>query len=239
MRFLAGLCIGLLACWLVAVPPSFGQGSDPGQEGEGLGRTASRRFPERITLRTDLMTRYVARGVAYSTGPVICPWIRVKHLSYFLKLRGVYDVEQEKLNEIDVILDYTWDVWWWRVSLGYDLYAFPNRDTPEMHEGFVNIVLQTFLKPAAKLYYGRWSGEDFFLMKLTVGHTFEFERCALALSAITVYRDDQSFRGTEFRVGVPIPIERFTLRPTIRYSWSVKDEIADTLYGGLILQVAF
>ena len=237
MRLLAGLCVALLVGWFMAVPPSFGQGSGPGEEGDG--GTASRRFPERVAIGADLMTRYVARGVAYSRGPVIKPWMKVNHLSYLVELRGVYDVEQEKLNEIDFTFDYARDVWWWHVSLGYNLYAFPNTDLSEMHEGYVNIVLQTFLKPAAKLYYGRWSGEDSFLMKLTVGHTIEFERCALALSAITVYRHDQSFRGTEFRMSVPIPIEGFTLRPTIRYSWSVKDEIADTLYGGLTLQVAF
>ncbi len=103
----------------------------------------------------------------------------------------------------------------------------------------MNIALSKFLKPAAKLYYCRFLGRDFFYMKLTVGHTLKFQRRPVDLSAITYYRNDQSFRGTEFCIGIPIQRERFTIRPTIRYMWSVNDEIPDTLYGGIIMGFAF
>jgi len=233
----ARLWAGVFLGWFLIVPPSLGQEASPVQKESGAAK--SREFPERLAVGTDLMTKYVARGVAYSTGPVIKPWMTLDHLSYYVELKGVYDVDLEKLNEIDVTVDHTWSIRSWRAALGYNLYLFPNTNYAEMHEGYLRIVAPIFLRPMSELYYGRWAGEDSFLMKLTVGHTVQFERCSLALSAITVYRDDESFRGTEFRVTVPIPMEEFVLRPTIRYSWSVKDEIADELYGGLILEYAF
>lgn len=239
MRLLVGICVGLLVGWSAVVLPVFGQEQEGVGEWEQPGITATRRSPVNIALGADLMTRYVARGVSYSTGPVTKSWMTATCLPYYMEIKGIYYVERGKFEEIDFTLDYSMNLRSWLVAIGYNFYTFPNTDFPEMNEGYVNIVAPTFLNPAAKLYYSRWRGVDSFIMKLTLAHTFDFEHSALALSAITIYRDDKSFVGTEFRVDVPIPMKQFTLLPTIRYSLSVKDEIADTLYGGMILRFVF
>ena len=238
-RLLARTLLALLVGWLAAAPQLAAQGYDSAGEEEGPVASLIHRLPVNIAVGSDFLTRYVARGVPHSTGPIIRPWVAATRIPYHVKVKVLYDMELDEVKEVDLIFDYSLSLRSWLVQLGYNLFTSPTGRFSDVHEGSVNIVAPTFLNPAAKLYYHQFRGSGTLIMKLTLRHTLEFERSALDFRAVTVYRNNTSFIGTEFRMDVPIPMKQFTVIPTVRYSLSVKEEIADTFYGGMILQFAF
>jgi len=114
-----------------------------------------------ITTSFDLSycTKYVWRGMAVNTEPVLQPSLTVNHSSGLsFNLWGNYDLtningNKGKFTETDYTLSYAWKPASTAYSAGILRYEFPNTIYPRTHEFFFNASFDAPLSPVLALNY--------------------------------------------------------------------------------------
>lgn len=186
---------------------------------------------------------------------VISGGIDLSFNGFTLSYWGNWDQDTNKVNETDLILDYSFDVNdLLSVSVGDVLYVVD--ELPDTHELYLALSLNTLLSPTLTTYWD-WdeADEDGLYYTLSVEHGFAVaEQAELLLGAEVSYNqhsdfavgDYSAFHNAEFSAAVDYAIhEQIFLTPMIRYSLPLSDEaddiaeIDDETYFGVSVLLAF
>jgi len=198
---------------------------------------------------------YLWRGLDLSPDSdfVISGGIDLSFNGFTLSYWGNWDQDTNKVNETDLILDYSFDVnELLSVSVGDVLYAVDGYD--DTHELYLALGLNTLLSPTLTTYWD-WdeAEEEGLYYTLTVEHGFTLsEQAELLLGAEASYNqhsdfavgDYSAFHNGEISVAVDYAIhEQIFLTPLLRYSIPLSDEaddiIDDETYFGVSVLLAF
>lgn len=200
---------------------------------------------------------YLWRGMDLSPDSdfVISGGIDLSFNGFTLSYWGNWDEDTNKVNETDLILDYSFDVnELLSVSVGDILYAVDGFD--DTHELYLALALNTLLEPTFTTYWD-WdeAEEDGLFYTLSIGHGFTLsEQAELALGAEVSYNqssdfavgDYNAFHNAEFSVAVDYTVhEQIFLTPMVRYSVPLSDEadddagIDDETYFGVGVMLTF
>lgn len=206
---------------------------------------------------------YLWRGMDLSPDSdfVVSGGIDLSFNGFTLSYWGNWDQDTNKVNETDLILDYSFDVnELLSVSVGDILYVVD--ELPDTHELYLALGLNTLLSPTLTTYWDWDEAEDDGLfLTLAVEHGFELsEQAELLLGAEVGYNhnslyndydeDDDvldfysGFHNAEFSVAVDYAIhEQIFLTPMLRYSMPLSDKaddlIDDETYFGVSVLLAF
>ena len=191
---------------------------------------------------------YLWRGFDLSEGdPVVQGGIDISFKGFTLGFWGNYDIDDTKLNETNVILDYTFDASeLLSVSLGHILYAVDGADTTG--ELYAGVTFNTLLEPNLTIYYDydEFAGDIF--VTASIGHSIAVaENLDLSLGALaSYYRNDDynELHNAEFSAGIDYALtDQITLGASGIFSTPIssqaKDAIDDEFMAGLTLTLSF
>ena len=216
--------VAFLACSIVALPLEL---LAEGQEGilPKLDIEASGTF--------DVYSQYIWRGFALDTDPCLQPGFSFSTHGLTFSFWSSWDLDNnDSLNgdEIDYVLDYTYEFDDFSVSAGHTYYEFPGTDTfsREFYGsiGFGNIPLS----PTFTYYYDYGDedqgGGDGKYATLDLSHSFTIEEdlgITLDLSARVGYNDELFIKGEGGDVllsaGLSIPLTKgLNISPSVNYS---------------------
>lgn len=198
----------------------------------------------------NVSSMYLWRGFDLSNGdPVVQAGTDISFNGFTLGFWGNYDIDDTKLNETNVILDYTFDASdLLSVSLGHILYAVDGADTTG--ELYTGVTLNTLLEPTLTVYYDydEFAGDIF--VTVAVGHTFTVaENLDLSLGALaSYYRNDdyKELHNAEFSAGIDYALtDQLSLGFSGIFSTPLSSEakniseIDDEFMAGLTLTLSF
>ena len=209
----------------------------------------------------DVYSQYIWRGFALDTDPVLQPGFNISGHGLAFSFWSSWDFDNNDSldgDEIDYVLDYTYEFDNFSVSAGHTYYEFPGTDTFS-REFYGSIGLSTIpLSPAFTFYYDYGDedqgGGDGQYLTLEVSHSFALKEdsgISLDLSGRIGYNNELFIAGEGGDVllsaGLTIPLaESLSISPSANYSipyGDLKDEDDgnqdEEFYGGFSLAYSF
>lgn len=191
---------------------------------------------------------YLWRGFDLSEGDSVAQGgIDIGFNGFTLGFWSNYNLDNTKLDETDITLDYTFDATELvSISVGHILYAVDGTDTTG--ELYTAIALDTFLEPALTLYYDydEFAGDIF--VTAEIGHSLALsDALELSLGALaSYYRNDDynALHNAEFSLGLGYALtEQFGIEALGLFSTPLsskaKDAIDDEFMAALTLNFSF
>ena len=209
----------------------------------------------------DVYSQYIWRGFALDTDPVLQPGFSLSGHGITFSFWSSWDFDNNDSldgDEVDYVLDYTYELEDFSVSLGHTYYEFPGTDTFS-REFYGGIALANMpLSPAFTFYYdygdeGQGGGDGQYIT-LEVSHSFPLEDAlgiSLDLSGRVGYNNELFIVGEGgdglLSAGVTIPLtESLSISPSANYSIPFGDledsadgNQAEEFYGGFSLAYSF
>jgi hypothetical protein len=108
------------------------EGQAEGQSGESLEEKAG--FPVDFCIGNDIMSKYVTRGMIVLENPIIMPLASASYSGFTAVGAVIFDMGENKLFEVDAMLDYTHSFDNFSVSAGYNMFIFPYLDMGKTQE---------------------------------------------------------------------------------------------------------
>lgn len=154
----------------------------------------------------NVSSMYLWRGFDLSDGDAVSQaGMDISFKGFTLSFWSNYNIDNTKLDETDITLDYSFDVSeLLSVSLGHILYAVDGAETTG--ELYTGVTFNTLLEPNLTIYYDydEFAGDIF--VTASVGHTFTVaDGLDLSLGALaSYYRNDdyKELHNAEFSVGL-------------------------------------
>lgn len=186
----------------------------------------------------DVYSQYLWRGFALDTDAVLQPGFDLSLYGFTFSFWSSWDFDNSDAldsDEIDYVIDYTYDFDFASVSVGHTYYEFPGTDTFS-REFYAGLALSdVLLSPAITYYYDHGDeaqgGGDGHYVNLGVSHSFtlidELD-ISLDLSGSVGYNKNLFIVGEGgdglLSAGLTIPLtETLTLSPSINYAMPFGD----------------
>ncbi len=159
---------------------------------------------------------YFPSGFPVIDSPVIQGETNISYRGFTLTLWGSYDIERNRANEWDAIVDYSRKVGKLNLSTGYGYFVIPHTDVDKLNNVYGRVSFDVPLNPSVKWEYlfNDGSGHVF-----TFGVEHEFD-VPIKLSAAAVYNhemflDDSEFTHLKGSIGVPLRKGKLKVTPSI------------------------
>lgn len=169
---------------------------------------------------------------------------------------GNHNTDTGNLDEVDVTLDYTYDINdLVSVSVGNILYDVDGaEDTNELYAG---VSLSTILEPSLTVYYDYDEFDGSVYTVLSVGHSLDLAKgLSLSLGASASYyymdasltgtKDEDFLHNAEFSLGLDYAVnDQVTISPSLLYSAPLSNDaediagIDDEFTGGVAVALSF
>ena len=182
-----------------------------------------------------LASKYLFQGIDYSDGkPVVQPEVvlAVKDFSVILWLN--HDLHTQNTNEMDLYLQYDWEIQDLSATAGYAHYDYPNRiGWDPSQEVFLDLSYSAPLNPSISIHYDFDAGKGTYT---TVGISREQETF-LGTSSVGInlfyqshYYGTTGFPAMEFKGSTGYPIGSLTITPSFSYfmTWDNGDFQGDS-----------
>jgi len=196
------------------------------------------RFNIEASSTLDVYSQYIWRGFALDTDPVLQPGFNISGHGLTFSFWSSWDFDDNDSldgDEIDYVLDYTYEFDDFSVSLGHTYYEFPGTDTFS-REFYGGIGLFNIpLSPVFTFYYDygdeAQGGADGQYLALEVSHSFNLVEdlgVTLDLSGRVAYNKELFINGEGgdglLNAGLTIPLnEGLTFSPDINYAVPLGD----------------
>jgi hypothetical protein len=184
---------------------------------------------------------------------VVQPGADLSAAGFTLSLWGNYDTDTDKLNEVDITLDYSFDLnEMVSLSLGNIYYSLDGIE--DTNEAYLSVGLNTVLSPAVAVFYD-WdqADSDGLYFTASVGHSLALmEKLSLNLGALVSYNQASDYAVGAYRdwhnyeLGISADYavtDQVTITPSVLYSSAIsnaaKDAIDSEFLGGVNLAIAF
>ena len=198
--------------------------------------------------------KYLWRGFNLSNSKtVVQPGAELSMGGVTLSLWGNYDTDTDKLNEVDVTLDYTVALGE-KISLSLGNIYYSLDSLEDTNEAYVGVALGTLLSPSLTVYWD-WDQADsdglFFVA--AVGHSVELmEKVGLNLGAAVTYNlasdyavgSYRDWHNYELAVSADYALtDAVTISPSFTFSSAIsnsaKEAISDEVLAGLSVGWSF
>ena len=203
--------------------------------------------PIDVTSKTDFFSKYIYRGMNFSNDdkPVVQQNVIVNYDNFTFWGFGNYDTESGKINEEDLIIDYTIPVNEKEnllLSTGWAVFTFPNTDFKSTQEVYAALSLddEKLLNPSVMFVHDFKDGDGNYL-EGKISKDFDV---GIPVSTTTklgyndhYYRKDSGFSHLEFTVSSPIELgKNTTITPSVTYQNAIdRKDFEDELCLGLSL----
>jgi uncharacterized protein (TIGR02001 family) len=198
--------------------------------------------------------KYLWRGFNLSDSNVVVqPGVDLSVAGFTLSLWGNYNTDTDKLDEVDVSLDYTADlsdlVW---MSVGNVYYNLDGAENT--NELYLAVGVNTLLNPVIAVYYD-WdeADSDGLFFTALVGHTVDLiDSVSLNLSALISYNQASDYSVGAYRdwhnyeLGLSLDYavtDQIVITPSLLYSSGIssaaKQAIDSEILGGINLSYTF
>jgi hypothetical protein len=198
--------------------------------------------------------KYLWRGFDLSNSKaVVQPGADLAMGGFTLGLWGNYDIDTDKLNEVDVTLDYTVGLGETiSLSLGNIYYSLDSLE--DTNEAYVGMAVDALLSPSLTAYWD-WdqAKSDGLFFVAAVGHTMELtDQVALNLGAAVTYNlasdyavgSYRDWHNYELAISADYAVtDAVTISPSFLFSSAIsnsaKEAISDEVLAGLSLGWSF
>lgn len=180
-----------------------------------------------VGARADLLSRYNFRGYTYSDGYVIQLIPSASYRGFSLVGFINYDGATGQINETDITADFTMQISKFLLSAGYTFLSFPNTEALDVHEIYVGVSLDTFLKPRIMVFHDFDHVEGQYI-EGTAEHNFKINEHELLIKALLAYnnhflREESGLSHAQLIVSLPVPLtDRITITPNMTYSHALE-----------------
>lgn len=208
----------------------------------------------------DAYSKYIWRGFALDADPVLQPGFAISGYGITFSFWSSWDFDNNDAldgDEIDYVIDYTYDFDCLTASIGHTYYEFPGTDTFSK-EFYVGIGLPLLLSPSFTYYYDYGDegqgGADGEYLALEVSHSLDLIEdlgATLDLSGRVAYNNELFIDGEGGDVllsgGLTLPLAKgLSLSPSINYAIPYGDlddsadgNQSDRFYYGFSLSYSF
>lgn len=204
--------------------------------------------PIEVSSKTDFFSKYVYRGMKFSDKSVVQENLKASYKGLTFLGFGNYDTESRKVNEEDLIIDYTTPINdKISLSLGYGVFTFPNTDFKKTQEVYAAFSLENekCLNPSIALVHDFKEGKGNYLeaavsKEFNVWNTILLTKAKLAYND-HYYRENSGFSHLELSLSNPINLSKNTsIVPSINLSKAIdKKDFDDEFYWGIGLEHKF
>ncbi|MDD5254071.1 MAG: hypothetical protein PHG05_03115 [Candidatus Nanoarchaeia archaeon] len=192
-----------------------------------------------ISLKTDILTKYVGRGIIFADNPVIQQTAGLSYDNLSVILFGSLGKERGS-TELDGTIEYSLSKSP-NLFAGYTFYKLINQNLEKTQEVYVGIGIDTSLNPNLVLIHDFDGGKGDYI-KLSLNEAFKVKDINLSAGLAVGYnnhyfRKDSGLGNIDFNISASVPISKaITLTPTLNYSHSFTDDFkSGGFYGGMSL----
>jgi hypothetical protein len=198
-----------------------------------------------VTSKTDFFSKYVYRGFNFGDGPVLQENLKAIYNGMTAWGFMNYDIPTGRINEQDLILDYTRAMPQNEkilLSAGYGVYTFPGTNcdaTQEIYAG-VSVEDPNFLSPAIFVFHDFKEGKGTYL-EGKLGTSSNGVNLTAKLGYNDHYfRDKSGFSHIELNATRPLELSKKTkVIPGISYQKALDKDFKDEVWAGLSLEYKF
>ncbi len=211
--------------------------------------TAKQEFPINVTSKTDYFSKYIFRGMNFSDKPVVQENVLINYKDLTFWVFGNYDTQTRKINEEDLIIDYTNPINKNKdllFSTGWAVFTFPNTEFKNTQEVYaaLSLVNNKYLNPSIFFAHDFKDGKGNYL-EASLSRGFNLGK--IPLSAVTklayndhYYREKSGLSHLELGLGLPIKLgKNTTLSPSITRSESLDKDFKSETYWRICLEHKF
>lgn len=206
-----------------------------------------------LSLRTDILSKYIFRGFTYFEEPVAQPTIAAsygndRYGNITLAGFGNFDMNLAKLNELDLMVEYAKQLGKLKLAAGYGQFTFPNTTLPETQEFYGTASIDTLLNPTITAVYDFDQGEGIYA-EGGISHNIEVGKIdsttfTLSASAKLGYNNhyfmtDSGFSHAEASLALPITNGKLTLIPSITRTEALNKNFQSRTWGGVRIEYKF
>ncbi len=196
----------------------------------------------------NLTSAYVWRGWVLHDGACTQPdlWVKAGDFTVTSWLNVRHSpMGDSRLNEHDLIVDYSHDVRRVTLSAGWTNYRFFGAESGRTNEFYAGLRADVPLQPGVVVYQDVQEGDGTYV-SLSAGQEFPLGTRVTGTTQLAIGYNDHQYIATSgfsdvaltFKVSLPVASARMALQPTLTYSRSLMPDVFPSrLYGGL--SVAF
>jgi uncharacterized protein (TIGR02001 family) len=177
-----------------------------------------------------LASKYLFQGIDYSEGnPVAQPELVLSYKDFWFTSWFNYDLEKGRFDEIDLYLQYKWNLSGLTLAPGYAYYNYPHREGwKPSQEVYLDISYETFLSPSLSSHYDFDKGDGAYFT-FSLAHQVESSIGTFALKWNLFYQENYyeltGFPSTQFSAAYTYSVKSFSVTPSISYflNWANGD----------------